>query len=70
MGLWGKVKGVFGRIGQGIKTGYNWVKDHLTDIKDIADKAKNFIPEQYRGGYDAAINKGYDAANKIFQRVG
>ena len=70
MGLWSKVKGVFGRIGNGIKTGYNWVKEHLGTIKDVADKAKEFIPEQYRQGYGDAINKGSAYADKIFQRVG
>lgn len=70
MGLWGKVKGVFGRIGGGIKKAYNWVKDHMSDIKDVADKAKQFIPEQYRQGYSDAVDKGSSFANKIFQRVG
>lgn len=66
MGLWSKVKGVFGRIGKGIKSGYNWVKDHFGDIKDAADKAKQFVPEQYRD----AIDKGTGMAEKFFQRVG
>jgi len=66
MGLWSKVKGVFGRIGGGIKKGYNWIKDHFGAIKDAADKAKQFIPEQYRG----VIDRGTDIADKIFQRVG
>lgn len=70
MGLWGKVKGVFGRIGGGIKKAYNWVKDHMSDIKDVADKAKQFIPEQYRQGYSDAVDKGSAFADKIFQRVG
>lgn len=70
MGLWGKVKGVFGRIGGGIKKAYNWVKDHLGDIKDVADKAKQFVPEQYRDKYSGVIDKGYDTANKFIQRVG
>lgn len=69
MGLWGKVKGVFGRIGNGIKTGYNWVKNHIDDIKDVADKAKNFIPAAYREQFKDIIDKGYDGANKIFQVV-
>lgn len=66
MGLWSKVKGVFGRIGGGIKSAYNWVKDHITDIKDVADKAKQFVPSQYRD----AIDKGTNFADKFFQRVG
>lgn len=70
MGLWGKVKGVFGRIGGGIKKAYNWVKDHIGTIKDIADKAKQFVPEQYRQGYSDAIDKGYDTANKVIRTFG
>lgn len=66
MGLWSKVKGVFGRIGGGIKSGYNWIKDHMDAIKDVADKAKQFVPEQYRD----AIDKGTNMADKFFQRVG
>jgi predicted DNA-binding WGR domain protein len=70
MGLWSKVKGVFGRIGGGIKKGYNWIKDHFSTIKDVADKAKEFIPEQYRPGYSDAVDKGSEFAKRIFQRVG
>lgn len=66
MGLWSKVKGVFGRIHGGIKNAVNWVKDHFGDIKDITDKAKQFVPEHYRD----AIDKGTGMAEKFFQRVG
>lgn len=70
MGLWGKVKGVFGRLGGGIKKAYNWVKDHIGTIKDIADKAKQFVPEQYRPAVDGVIDKGYDTANKVIRTFG
>lgn len=70
MGLWGKVKGVFGRIGEGIKKGYNWVKRHLGDIKDTADKAKQFIPDQYQEKFSGVFDKGYDTANKIINTFG
>lgn len=70
MGLWSKVKGVFGRIGSGISKGYNWVKDHFGQIKDIADKAKQFVPEQYRPAVDTALDKGFDTANKVFTTFG
>lgn len=70
MGLWSKVKGVFGRIGQGIKKGYNWVKEHLGAIKDVADKAKQFVPEQYRDKYSGIIDKGYDTANRLVSTIG
>ena len=70
MGLWSKVKGVFGRIGGGIKSGYNWIKDHIGGIKDVADKAKQFIPEQYKPAVDDAYNKGFGTADKIFRTFG
>ena len=70
MGLWAKVKGVFGRIGGGIKQGYNWIKDHLSTIKDVADKAKEFIPEQYKDKYTDVIDKGYDTATKVIRKFG
>lgn len=66
MGLWSKVKGVFGRIGSGIKKGYNWVKSHFNDIKDVADKAKQFVPEQYQPAVNTALDKGFGTAGKIF----
>lgn len=66
MGLWSKVKGVFGRIGTGISKGYNWVKDHFGQIKDVVDKAKQFVPEQYRPAVDTALDKGFGTANKVF----
>ena len=70
MGLWAKVKGVFGRIGGGIKQGDNWIKDHLSTIKDVADKAKELIPEQYKDKYTDVIDKGYDTANKVIRKFG
>jgi len=70
MGLWSKVKGVFGRIGGGIKKGYNWIKEHLGTIKDVADKAKEFIPEQYRDKYDEYSSKGFGTADKIIRTFG
>jgi phage-related protein len=66
MGLWSKVKGVFGRIGGGVKKAYNWVKDNMSTIKDVTDKAKQFIPEQYQG----VIDRGYDTANKVIRTFG
>ena len=70
MGLWAGVKGVFGRIGSGIKSGiktaYNWIKDHMGLIKDVTDKAKEYVPEEYRG----VIDKGTDMADKIIRTFG
>ena len=70
MGLWSKVKGVFGRIGSGIKQGYNWVKEHLNDIKDVADKAKVFVPEQYRDAYDKYSDQGFNKVSGIINKIG
>ena len=70
MGLWANVKGVFGRIGRGIKSGiktaYNWIKEHMDVIKGATDKAKEYIPEEYRG----IIDKGVDTADKIIRTFG
>ena len=65
MGLWGKVKGVFGRIGGGIKKGYNWIKDHFGQIKDVTDKAMEFVPGQYKPAAMDAYNKGIDVAGRL-----
>ena len=70
MGLWSKVKGVFGRIGGGIKKAYNWVKDHMSDIRDVTDKAKQFVPERYKDKFSGVIDKGYDTANKVIGAFG
>ena len=65
MGLWSKVKGVFGRISGGIRKGYNWVKDHFGQIKDVADKAMEFVPQQYKPAVTDVYNKGLNAAGKL-----
>ena len=70
MGLWSKVKGVFGRIGTGISKGYNWIKDHLSTIKDVADKAREFVPEQYQPAVNTALDKGFNTADKIIRTFG
>ena len=69
-GLWAKVKGVFGRIGTGIKKGYNWIKDHISTIKDVADKAREFVPDQYKDKYDEYSGKGFGTADKIIRTFG
>lgn len=70
MGLWAKVKGVFGRVGSGVKTAYNWIKDHLSDIKDVADKAKQFVPEKYKPTVNTVLDKGFGTADKVFRTFG
>ena len=53
MGFWGKVKGVFGRIGKGVKQGWDWISGHKDQIKDVLDTAQQFVPadkQQYITG--------------------
>lgn len=58
MGLWGKVKGVFGRIGRGIKD----VASKIWQNRDkIQDAANTFLPDKYKD----YVNTGLDYANKV-----
>ena len=46
MGLWSKVKGVFGRIGHGIKSGWNWLtnnRDKIDGIQDVLQQYSDII---------------------------
>ena len=67
MGLWSKVKGVFGRIGNGIKKGFDWLTKHKDTITTIADGAASFLPTQYQATYGEAKNKINDGINKYGQ---
>ena len=69
MGLWDKMRGVCGRIHGGIKKGFNWLKNHMDTITDIADKAQGFVPEQYRGAYNDTFNKFKGGMDKFSQIV-
>lgn len=70
MGFWGKVKGVLGRVGSGIKKGWNWLthnKDKVMKAADSVagtvadvtgnDKLKQFV-DTNRGRVDDVIGKG------------
>ena len=64
MGLWSKAKGVFGRIGSGIRQGWNWLTRHKDDIEKIADAAQQFVPSQYQDQYKHAVDTGKDYFSK------
>jgi len=64
MGLWGKVKGVFSRIGSGVKKGWNWLTSHKDDIAKVVDAGKQMLPEQYKQTVLPAIDKGKDMFTK------
>ena len=70
MGLWGKIKGVFGRIANGIKHGYNWVKDHITGIKDVANKVVNVLPDNYKDPARTITDNAFNTFDKIRGVIG
>lgn len=65
MGLWSKVKGVFGRIGGGVKKGWDWLTKNKDTITTIADGAASFLPNKYQEMYGQGKNKFNDAYNKF-----
>ena len=64
MGFWSKVKGVFGRIGKGIKNvatkAYNWITDNKDKIKQATDTFNSVTNDKYKNYTD----KGQDYLNK------
>lgn len=67
MGLWAKMKGVFSRIGSGIKKGFDWLSQNRDKIKTITDTAQQMIPgaSQYITKGEGILNKGLDAYNRF-----
>lgn len=65
MGLWNKVKGVFGRIGHGIKSGWNWLRNHKDKIQQIANTTANTIGGKTLDTY----NKYSGKANDIYRKA-
>ena len=72
MGFWGKVKGVFGRIGKGIKNvatkAYNWITDNKDKIKNVAGVVNDATGGKYSGQMDKAadlFNKGSGYAQRL-----
>ena len=61
MGLWNKVKGVFSRIGSGIKRGWNW----LTTNKDKISNVAQAVNEATGGKLTPAL----DTASTIYNKA-
>lgn len=75
MGFWGKVKGVFGRIGSGVKKGWDWLTGHKEQIKDALDTAQKFIPEdsKFAQKFSGIREKGgqiFDKASDVMDKYG
>ena len=51
MGLWNKVKGVFGRIRQGANKVFDWLKDKRETIETIADSTASLMPQDIQNKY-------------------
>lgn len=65
MGFWSKVKGVFGRIGSGIKKGWNWLTKNKDTIADVVQKGVDVVAPQYSDKTRDLINKGQDLYGRI-----
>lgn len=64
MGFWAKAKGVFGKVGRGIKSGWNWLTQHKEAISDVAQRATDTFAPQYSGNVRDAIRRGNDLIGK------
>ena len=64
MGFWSKVKGVFGRIGRGIKTGYDWINRNKEKVKEAVSDAADIITPQYAEKVRQGLNTGEQYLNK------
>ena len=65
MGFRSKVKGVFGRIGSGIKKGWNWLTKNKDTIADVVQKGVDVVAPQYSDRTRDIINKGQDLYGRI-----
>lgn len=65
MGFWSKVKGIFGRIGSGIKKGWNWLTKNKDTIADVVQKGVDVVAPQYSDRTRDIINKGQDLYGRI-----
>lgn len=68
MGFWGKVKGVFGRIGKGIKNvatkAYDWISGNKDKIKDVANTLNENFGGQNKDKFQGWIDKGSQGVDK------
>ena len=51
MGLWDRVKGVFGRIKTGAKNAFDWLKNNKETIETITDSAASLMPQDIQNRY-------------------
>lgn len=73
MGLWSKVKGVFGRIGHGIKSGWDWLTTNRDKIAQAAEAVSDIIPGAAGDKIKQGIAKGeqlYGRAEDIMDKYG
>ena len=71
MGFWDKMKGVFGRIKEGIKTGFNWLKKNKDKVKKAIDTGIDIVvPQEKRGQYHDLVDRGEGIINKVTGLVG
>ena len=64
MGFWAKAKGVFGKVGRGVKSAWNWLTQHKEAISDVAQRATDTFAPQYSGNVRDVIQKGNDLINR------
>lgn len=64
MGFWAKAKGVFGKIGRGAKTGWDWLTRHKQAISDVAQKATDTFAPAYSDTMGSFIKRGNDLISK------
>ena len=73
MGFWSKVKGVFGRIGSGIKNvatkAYNWITNNKDKIANAAGVINDATGGKYADKMDRAANL-FKQGESYGQRLG
>lgn len=65
MALWSKVKGVFGRLGTGIRKGFDWLRKNKEAISDVGEAIGGFVPDKHRDAYNSAMETGNRFLNRI-----
>jgi len=75
MSFWSKAKGVFSRIGQGIKTGaskaYNWITNNRDKLEQATKSFNDLTNSKYADKIGTATNyldKGIDLVSKFVPR--
>lgn len=72
MGFWSKVKGVFGKIGRGIKKGWNWLTKNKEAVSDVVQRGVDTFMPHYSdrtrdilGRADTMISKTDQFAKRL-----